>query len=202
MISFGRSLGAGASSISKVTLIRPGSTTHSNDMDQRYVPYCPSPCTTGDGSPEFIDQTGTITLSGTPDTKAAPPGYYMLFLVNNLGRPSVGLFVNLWEIPQSTVSHNLVINPGNTFTLTVTWKTSAKAVEGDELVLAGNPIPVTGTPSDPAGLVHSLSYTGECVPEQTWSYVVKSKRPKYTVGDAASVSVSTPKTFKPTACLE
>jgi len=194
-LSISRTVGTGASGVSKVAFVRPASSTHSNDMDQRYVPL-----TFTDGAPL------TVSASNMPNTRLAPPGYYMLFLVNNLGRPSKAPFVVLWELTQSSIAHNLVINPGNTFTITVTWKTTAKATEGDVLELTppggGGVITVTGTPTDAAGLLHSLVYTGTCTPQQTWSYVVKSKRPKYTSGDAQSVSVSTAKTFKPTACLE
>jgi galactose oxidase-like protein len=67
-----------AASIAKVTLIRFGSVTHAFDQGQRLVPL------------SFSQVAGglSVTLPGSRTT--APPGPYMLFLVNGNGVPSVG----------------------------------------------------------------------------------------------------------------
>jgi hypothetical protein len=72
-----------AANISKVVLVRPGSSTHSFDMDQRLVGM------------SFTAGSGSLTVTGPPNSKIAPPGYYMLFLINNNGVPSVAEFVLL-----------------------------------------------------------------------------------------------------------
>jgi len=64
-------------SISKVVLIRTGATTHFFDQNTRYVPLT------------FQQTTGGLTVTGPVDGNLAPPGHYMLFLVNNSGVPSV-----------------------------------------------------------------------------------------------------------------
>jgi hypothetical protein len=63
-------------SIDKVALIRPASVTHSLDMDQRYVPL------------DFQEGTdGAMTAVAPANGFIAPPGYYMLFLVDDEGVP-------------------------------------------------------------------------------------------------------------------
>ena len=64
--------------IARVTLIALGSVTHAFDQSARLVPLSFSPAATG----------LTITLPASRTT--APPGPYMLFLVNTNGVPSVG----------------------------------------------------------------------------------------------------------------
>ncbi len=84
-----------AANISQAVLVRPGSSTHSFDMDQRLVGM------------SFTAGSGSLTVTGPPNSKIAPPGYYMLFLINNNGVPSVASFVQLGSSgsnPAPTVS--------------------------------------------------------------------------------------------------
>jgi hypothetical protein len=67
-----------AASITKVTLIRFGSVTHAFDAGQRLI------------SLSFSGLGGGISVSLPLSRKIAPPGPYMLFLVNGNGVPSVG----------------------------------------------------------------------------------------------------------------
>ncbi|HEY9372691.1 galactose oxidase early set domain-containing protein, partial [Streptomyces sp.] len=74
---------------SRVALIRFGSTTHGNNMDQRYVWL-----RTGTQDPDGYEQW-TIHFR-TPETPAvAPPGNYMLVVVDSSGIPSKSRFVHL-----------------------------------------------------------------------------------------------------------
>jgi hypothetical protein len=66
-----------AASITAVNLIRLGSTTHDFNMTQRIVSV---PFTRG--------ADGTLELQMPTNPNDAPPGPYMLFLLNNLGVPS------------------------------------------------------------------------------------------------------------------
>ncbi len=72
-----------AANISQAVLVRPGSSTHAFDMDQRLVEL------------NFTVGSGTLTVSGPPNANIAPPGYYMLFLINTQGVPSVAKFLLL-----------------------------------------------------------------------------------------------------------
>jgi galactose oxidase-like protein/List-Bact-rpt repeat protein len=76
-----------AATIRKVHLIRLASTTHAFDMSQRLRSL------TFQVSADGQSLTATAPLSG----KLAPPGPYMLFLVNLAGVPSVGQIVRLSE---------------------------------------------------------------------------------------------------------
>lgn len=87
---------SGATTISKVSLVRPSAVTHANDMDQRFIPLSPF---LYDGPTQAL----SIAATNLPNPSLAPPGYYMLFVLNNLGHPSVGQFVNLWGIIEPSV---------------------------------------------------------------------------------------------------
>ena len=78
------------SPIRSAVLVRPGSTTHAFDMEQRLIGLCgPSP------QPACSGSTGTLALTSPPNGNIAPPGYYMLFLVDNAGVPSKAQFIQL-----------------------------------------------------------------------------------------------------------
>ncbi|MDQ5821217.1 MAG: galactose oxidase early set domain-containing protein [Actinomycetota bacterium] len=75
-----------AAGVRRVALIRSGSCTHAYDFDQRYVglefTYNP-----GDGR---------IRVTAPPNGNVAPPGYYMLWVVDAAGRPcQVAKFVRI-----------------------------------------------------------------------------------------------------------
>ena len=73
-----------SASIDKVVLIRPMAVTHHTDSEQRYVRL------------RFRVVNGSTLQVDSPDSGAiAPPGYYMLFLVNACGVPSVARFVRV-----------------------------------------------------------------------------------------------------------
>ena len=128
-MTFPVSFGYGSSAITKVSLIRPASVTHSYDMSQRYVPLTFVTVVTGD----------SLTITSVPDARVTPPGYYMLFLINEVttqaeGHPSKADFVMLWGIRDKTVSHTITHAPGS-WTLKVEWWTTVKATDGDHLVI-------------------------------------------------------------------
>jgi hypothetical protein len=104
-----------ASPIASAVLMRPGSTTHAFDMEQRMIGLCgpsPQPPCTGSGS---------LTLTAPPNGYTAPPGYYMLFLLDSAGVPSKAQFVELASItaapPDGSISlpaTDVTINAGGT----------------------------------------------------------------------------------------
>jgi hypothetical protein len=73
-----------AASIKWAELVRPMSTTHGLDTDQRLVDL-----------PITARNASSVTVSVTNNANIAPPGYYMLFLVNNNNVPSVATWVLL-----------------------------------------------------------------------------------------------------------
>ena len=70
-------------SITKVTFIRTGSVTHAMDQAARLVPLA------------FVAVSGGISVTLPASRTTAPPGPYMLFLVNRNGVPSVGRITRL-----------------------------------------------------------------------------------------------------------
>ena len=63
----------------------PSATTHGDDMNQREVALQVSNTVPGAG----------INLVSPPNANVAPPGYYMLFLLNQQGVPSVSKWVRI-----------------------------------------------------------------------------------------------------------
>ena len=72
-----------ATSITSAVLIRTGAVTHFFDMNTRFVPS------------SFQQTAGGLTLTAPANANQAPPGYYMLFLVNSNGVPSIAPIIQL-----------------------------------------------------------------------------------------------------------
>jgi hypothetical protein len=70
-------------SITSAVLIRTGAVTHFFDQNTRFVPV------------SFQQTSGGLTLTAPATSNLAPPGYYMLFVVNSNGVPSIAPFVQL-----------------------------------------------------------------------------------------------------------
>lgn len=71
--------------VTRAVLIAPAAVTHSTDMNQRLVPLTLARRPDGRG----------VDLTAPPSPNVAPPGYYMLFLLNERGIPSVARWVRL-----------------------------------------------------------------------------------------------------------
>ena len=61
--------------IQRVALMRCGSVTHSYDSDQRYIGL------------DFSQQGGVLSVTAPPSGAIAPPGYYMLWVIDAAGVP-------------------------------------------------------------------------------------------------------------------
>lgn len=70
--------------ITRATLVAPGSVTHAIDMNQRVLEL---PITSAGGD--------LYSVTGPTTSGAAPPGDYMLFVLNDLGVPSVAAWVRI-----------------------------------------------------------------------------------------------------------
>ena len=79
-----------AAQIAKVSLIRSPSVTHAFDQNQRF---------------QFLNFTagaGKVTVQAPANANLAPPGDYLLFLVDTNGAPSVGSFIRLSSTGDTT----------------------------------------------------------------------------------------------------
>jgi hypothetical protein len=73
-----------AASIKKVSFMRPGAPTHHTDTEQRYIGLT------------FTIGTGQLTVKAADNAKLAPPGYYMLWIVDDKGHPcQEAVFIHL-----------------------------------------------------------------------------------------------------------
>lgn len=73
-----------AASITRVSWVRLGSVTHGFDMDQRFLWL------------SFSKVSGGVNVNFPANGNLSPPGYYMLFLLNNLGVPSHARIVRIY----------------------------------------------------------------------------------------------------------
>src|SRR5260370_32394266 len=94
-----------ADNINSVVLIRPGSDTHAWHMEQRLV-----------GLP-FTSSSGALTVNLPPNSNVTPPGYYMLFLLNNAGVPSMASFVQVLNNPTDQPPKGTITAPSGTMTI-------------------------------------------------------------------------------------
>ena len=76
-------IGTADGGIAKAVLLKLGATTHATDADQRSLELPVAPV------------TGGIQFTTPANPNAAPPGYYMLFLVNSAGVPSLAKMIRL-----------------------------------------------------------------------------------------------------------
>jgi plastocyanin len=70
--------------IAEVVLLRPGAVTHGFNQSQRYV-----------GCAVTGSTANTIDATAPPDGTIAPPGYYLLFLIDHDRSPSTGVWIRL-----------------------------------------------------------------------------------------------------------
>jgi len=72
-----------AAQITSVSLIRLGSVTHAFDQNTRFLPL------------GFSSSPGHLSITAPASPNLAPPGYYLLFLLNRNGVPSKGSIILL-----------------------------------------------------------------------------------------------------------
>jgi hypothetical protein len=119
-----------AASISSVVLIRPGAPTHAFDMEQRLVAM------------NFTAGSGVLNITAPPNGNIAAPGYYMLFILNSSGVPSVAQFVQLTPAPADQPPTGTITSPASDVTIT-----------------AGQSVFFAGSGSDPDGTVTAYSWS-------------------------------------------
>ena len=113
-VGYGQSFFVGtpdAASISKVTLIALPSVTHGFNMSQRI------------SRPMFSQATGGLNVTSPSNPNTTPPGYYMLFILNSNGVPSVAKIVQIngtTPIPTPTPTPSPTPPPTPTVTPTTT----------------------------------------------------------------------------------
>jgi Domain of unknown function (DUF1929)/PKD domain len=119
-----------AANISSAVLMRPGAPTHAFDMEQRLVRL------------NFMAGAGVLNVTAPPNGNIAPPGYYLLFILNSAGVPSVAKFVQLSLSPGDIPPTGTITSPSTDVTIT-----------------AGQSVFFSGSGTDPDGTITAYSWT-------------------------------------------
>ena len=151
-----------AASISKVSLVNLGSVTHTADWNQHFTEL------------SFTRNGNTLTINTPASANIAPENYYMLFIVNSDGVPSVAKIVKL-GLPDTTAptisgvtSTNISSNAA-----TITWTTNEAA--DSQIMFGTNPSYGQQTTLDTTlSLNHSQVLSG-LSPNTTYYYQVISR---------------------------
>lgn len=122
-----------AASITSVAVLRAGAVTHAFDMEQRMVEL------------NFTTASGALNVTAPPNGNIAPPGYYLLFLVNDKGVPSVASFLQIksngiafvqvnaatpaGSVPTVSVSYNKAQVAGNLNVVAIGWNDTVATVQ-------------------------------------------------------------------------
>jgi hypothetical protein len=120
----------------------------------------------------FTPSSGALTVNLPPNSNVAPPGYYMLFLLNNAGVPSVARFVQVSNNPTDQPPKGTITAPSGDMTIQAGQAVnfSATAYDADGSVSAyswyfPNGTPTTSTALNP-GIV-TFPTAGTCVASLT-----------------------------------
>jgi hypothetical protein len=168
-----------AANIASVSLIRPGAVTHGFDQDQRFLPL------------SFSQTSGGLTVQAPINSDLAPPGYYMLFIVNKNGVPSIAPFVRFPGAEEDTTPPTA---PGSLAAMSLsggtslTWTASTDnwIVNGYTVYRSTNPNFVP-SPANEIGQTTATSYTDVVAPG-TYYYLVTAQD---FVGNASTPSNET-----------
>ena len=151
-----------AASIASVALISLASDTHTYDMNQRFLPL------------QFSAGSGSLSVQMPANSNLAPPGSYMLFIVNSNGVPSVAPILQVQPANPGnapTIS-NVTTSGSGGYSTTVTWTTDRIAtsqVDYGTTTAYGSSTTVNPT--------HSESHSAQPLnlqPNTTYHYRVRS----------------------------
>ena len=65
----------------------------------------------------FTATSGALTVSSPPNPNIAPPGFYLLFLLNKSGVPSIGSFVQVSSHPTDKPPKGTITAPAGDVTI-------------------------------------------------------------------------------------
>jgi hypothetical protein len=185
-----------AASIQKVALIRTPSVTHAFDENQRYIPL------------SFTAGSGQLTVQAPPNGNTAPPGYYMLFILNGNGVPSVASFVRFpapWEDTQAPTAPTQLAANGGTGSVSLTWTASTDNVGVTAYdVYRSTTSGFTPAPANKIGQTAGTTFTDSGLAAGTYYYVVKAEDAQGNLSGAsnqASAAVTSADTSPPSVSI-
>ncbi len=156
-----------AASIQSVSLIGQGTVTHGFNSNQRYV------------SLSFTQVAGGLSVTAPANAALAPPGYYMMSIVNGSGVPSPAAWLRLpapWEDGQAPSAPGTLNAAPSLGRVDLSWVASS-----DNIGVAGYDVhrsTTSGfTPSDSnrIGQTAGTAYTDVGMDSGTYDYVVRAR---------------------------
>ena len=151
-----------AAQITKVSLVRTSSVTHSFNENQRFQFL------------SFTAGSGKVTVQA-PAANLAPPGDYLLFLLNQNGVPSAGSFIRLSTTgdatPPTAPSNLSATASAGQVALAWTGSTDAGGVSGYSIYRSTAP-GFTPSPANRVAQSTGPSYVDTSVPAGTYYYQV------------------------------
>ena len=128
----------GRGSIRSVNLVSLGADTHQSDMDQHFVPLTSPPA------------AGSLNVQAPATAALAPPGDYMVFIVDDKGVPSVAKIVHLAATVSAPSAPAAPTAIGGDGQATVSWTAPA---DGGSPITSYKVTPYAGSTALPATTV-------------------------------------------------
>lgn len=164
-----------AASIASVSLVDLSSDTHTTDMNQHFVPL------------SFSQGSGGLNVAAPASATIAPPGHYMLFIVNSQGVPSVAPIVAISPQPPAVT----VTEPAAGATVSGTAvAVSATVVDG--IPVSGAQLQVDGAPVGPkvTQAPYTFSWDSTAVANGSHALSVQATDNSGAVGTSSPVTVT------------
>jgi chitodextrinase len=172
-----------AASIARVSLIRTGSVTHAFDQNARAT------------SLSFSQTAGGLNVNMPANRNDVPPGYYMLFIVNDQGVPSVASFVRFpapYEDTSPPTAPSGLGASGSVGTASLSWTaaTDDTAVTRYNVHRSSTP-GFSPTAANRVGQTGATSFFETGVPAGTWYYKVTAEDAAGNVGAPSNEASAT-----------
>lgn len=111
--------------IDRVTMVRASSVTHTMNLDQRFLEL------------SFTRGSGQLTVQAPSGASTAPAGYYLLFLLNGNGVPSVGRMVRVGAAGLPTLEiGGVTLNEGNSGTTNAVFPVTMNGTTSQTVTVA------------------------------------------------------------------
>jgi YVTN family beta-propeller protein len=139
---------ADSQTIQRVSLVKTGSVTHGFNLDQRFVELA-------------FQQIGSqLTVHAPTRATDAPPGYYLVFVINQAGTPSVGRIVRVGIAGAPDQESTPVLNdPGSQTSqvgVPLTLQLTATDPNDDPLTYGATGLPAGMSVDDATGLISGV----------------------------------------------
>jgi hypothetical protein len=166
-----------AASIASAALVSLGADTHTLDMNQHFVPL------------NFTSGSGALNVQVPTSPSVAPPGYYMLFILNSAGVPSVASIVQITPNNQPPTVNITAPNPGATVSGT---SVALSAAASDPAGVSAVQFLVDGSPVGPrlTAPPYTTSWDTTTVPNGVHTITAQATSTAGVVGSATPVSVT------------